>query len=117
MLYIMIFKGGDKNMKNKRKIAAFMLAFAAIALSACGNGGNGTVTETTPETVTASEETTVTEAEETTAESADINYLAENNYIVWNGSEYVHSCIAYDKESGTSEFTVKDEVMPWDIRE
>lgn len=50
-------------------------------------------------------------------ESADINYLDENNYIVWNGSEYVHSCIAYDKESGTSEFTVKDEVMPWDIRE
>ena len=50
-------------------------------------------------------------------ESADIDYLDENNYIVWNGSEYVHSCIAYDKESGTSEFTVKDEVMPWDIRE
>lgn len=50
-------------------------------------------------------------------ESADINYLDENNYIVWNGSEYVHSCIAYDKESGTSEFTVKDEVMPWDIHE
>lgn len=50
-------------------------------------------------------------------ESADINYLDENNYIVWNGSEYVHSCIAYDKESGTSEFTVKDEAMPWDIRE
>ena len=50
-------------------------------------------------------------------ESADINYLNENNYIVWNGSEYVHSCIAYDKESGTSEFTVKDEVLPWDIRE
>lgn len=50
-------------------------------------------------------------------ESADINYPAENNYIVWNGSEYLHSCIAYDKESGTSEFTVKDEVMPWDIRE
>ena len=50
-------------------------------------------------------------------ESANIDYLDENNYIVWNGSEYVHSCIAYDKESGTSEFTVKDEVMPWDIRE
>lgn len=50
-------------------------------------------------------------------ESADLNYLDENNYIVWNGSEYLHSCIAYDKESGTSEFTVKDEVMPWDIRE
>lgn len=50
-------------------------------------------------------------------ESADINYLDENNYIVWNGSEYLHSCIAYDKESGTSEFTVKDEVMPWDIHE
>lgn len=50
-------------------------------------------------------------------ESADIDYLDENNYIVWNGSEYVHSCIAYDKESGTSEFTVKDEVLPWDIRE
>lgn len=50
-------------------------------------------------------------------ESADLNYLDENNYIVWNGSEYLHSCIAYDKESGTSEFTVNDEVMPWDIRE
>lgn len=50
-------------------------------------------------------------------ESADLKYLDENNYIVWNGSEYLHSCIAYDKESGTSEFTVKDEVMPWDIRE
>lgn len=49
-------------------------------------------------------------------ENADLNYLDENNYIVWNGSEYVHSCIAYDRESGASEFTVKDEVIPWDIR-
>lgn len=50
-------------------------------------------------------------------ENSDINYPDENNYIVWNGSEYVHSCIAYDRESGTSEFTVKDEIMPWDVRE
>ena len=58
-------------MKNIRKITAFMLAFAAIALSACGNDGKEAVTETSPETVTASEETTVTEPEETTAESTE----------------------------------------------
>lgn len=40
-------------MKNIRKITAFMLAFAAIALSACGNGGNEAVTEASDETVTA----------------------------------------------------------------
>lgn len=78
MLYITYFKG-DKTMKNKRKITAFMLAFAAIALSACGNGGNVTVTETTPETVTASEETTVTEAEETTSESAETSVSEESS--------------------------------------
>lgn len=63
--YILLFR--RLIMKNIRKITAFMLAFAAVALSACGNDGNEAVTETTPETVTASEETAVTEPEETTA--------------------------------------------------
>ena len=66
-------------MKNIRKITAFMLAFAAIALSACGNGGNEAVTETTSETVTASEETAVTEPEETTAESTETTVSEESS--------------------------------------
>lgn len=66
-------------MKNIRKITAFMLAFAAIALSACENGGNEAVTEASSETVTASEETAVTEAEETTAESTETTVSKESS--------------------------------------
>lgn len=45
---------------------------------------------------------------------ADKAYLDKNHFIRWNGSEYVYSCILFNKDNGTAEWEVMDEPIPWE---
>lgn len=44
-------------------------------------------------------------------------YLKTNHFIIWNGSEYVHTCIEYDPETHSISYTAKDEPVLWELHQ
>lgn len=44
-------------------------------------------------------------------------YLKTNHFLIWNGSEYVHTCIEYDPETHSISYTAKDEPVLWELHQ